>query len=73
MFSLILGTLRNDDVAWVDVVRDPIYTEYACVHILPDYFPDVANTRRRETGGFEVVVEENMAAEVKGAQTAKKR
>ena len=23
---LTVGTLRNDDVAWVDVVRDPIYT-----------------------------------------------
>ena len=43
------------------------------MHILPDYFPDVADTRRRETGGFEVVVEEDMAAEGKGAQTAKKR
>ncbi|KAL9961723.1 hypothetical protein ACROYT_G030723 [Oculina patagonica] len=35
----------------------------------------VANTRRRETGGFEVVAEENMAAEGKqgkDAQTAKK-
>lgn len=31
-------TLRNDDVAWVDVVRDKIYTLCACVHNLSNYF-----------------------------------
>lgn len=42
----------------------------------PDYFPGIANTRRRETGAFEVVAEKNMAAKGKlgkDAQTAKKR
>ena len=32
-----VGTLRNDDVAWVDVVRDKIYTLCACVHNLSNY------------------------------------
>ena len=57
---------------WTSCVTQFIRNAHACIFYLI-IFPDVANTRRRETGGFEVVVEENMAAEGKGAQTAKKR